>query len=263
MPADEIWSGVREELDIWARSGRTALFWWRDDDAADATPEVKALLTLARQFGVTVGLSAIPARATARLAHLIVRDPHAQVLVHGLKHENHADGPRMKKRELGGSLSLEACVTDIAQGLALARARFGTKCLPVLVPPWNRITPRAVKHLPALGYRGLSTWKPRVAVHPAPGLLQVNAHLDPINWRRGQVVKSEAAVAGLLLRKLRWRRAHPARAREPLGLLTHHAHWSPALERVVAGVLAATVEHRAVKFLTPAEAFGLEPGPRK
>jgi hypothetical protein len=139
----------------------------------------------------------------------------------------------------------------------MARDAFGAQVLPVLVPPWNRIPPRALAHLPRLGYRGISTWKPRVEPCPAPGLLQVNTHLDLIDWRGGRVVKDERLIAALLLRKLRWRRARRKRASEPLGLLTHHAYWSPAKEGIVVKLLEVTREHRAVRWHSPQTAFGL------
>jgi hypothetical protein len=78
-----------------------------------------------------------------------------------------------------------------------------------------------------------------------------------IDWRRGRIVKDERLIAALLLRKLRWRRARRERALEPLGLLTHHAYWDEAKERIVVNLLAATCGHPAVRWHTPVKAFGL------
>jgi hypothetical protein len=255
--ARDPWTEIRVELDRWSAKSRTALFWWRDDDATDANAKLKAMLTLAEGLATPLALSAIPAKATARLASLVVKSNVAEVLVHGLRHENHAGADRTK-RELGGDQSLDSVLLDAATGLRLARARFGANCLPVLVPPWNRITARAVPHLPKLGFRGLSTWKPRMAKFPAPGLLQINAHLDLIDWRHGRTLKSEREIAGLLLRKLRWRRAKPARMDEPLGLLTHHAYWNASKERLLAGLLSTLVAHPAVRFVKASDAFELK-----
>lgn len=87
--------------------------------------------------------------------------------------------------------------------------------------------------------------------------MQVNTHLDVIDWRRGRVVKDEGLIAGLLLRKLRWRRERQARALEPLGLLTHHAYWDTAKEQIIVNLLKATHGHPAVQWHTPAAVFGL------
>ena len=32
------WDGLAEELSVWQAHGRVATFWWRDDDAAAASP---------------------------------------------------------------------------------------------------------------------------------------------------------------------------------------------------------------------------------
>ncbi len=247
---------VRQELDLWARERRTAKFWWRDDDAQDVSDRLSRMLATAARFDVKIGLSVIPAKLKPRLVKALEREKHAQVLVHGFAHENHAR-PGQAKRELGGARSSNDIVADLERGIALMRASFGRRLLPVLVPPWNRIAPAAVEQLPALGYCGLSTWKPRTAAHPMPGLMQVNTHLDVIDWRRGRVVKDEGLIAGLLLRKLRWRRASQARAAEPLGLLTHHAYWDAAKERIIVNLLEATRGHPAVQWHTPAAVFGL------
>ncbi len=250
------WDRVRAELDIWARQERVAEFWWRDDDAEDVSGELKAMLAVARGFDVTIGLSVIPLKLKARLPAMLARRREAHILVHGFAHENHAR-PGQAKREFGGARSLQQIEDDLARGRALLSDAFGESALPVLVPPWNRIVPRALPLLPRLGFRGLSTWKPRSTARPVPGLLQVNAHLDVINWRRGRAIKDERLIAGLLLRKLRWRRERRARAGEPLGLLTHHLHWNPEMERIVVRLLEATRGHRAVRWRAPAEVFGL------
>jgi hypothetical protein len=250
------WDRVRRELDVWARERRTAQFWWRDDDARDVSANLSRMLATAARFDVTIGLSAIPAKLKPRLVKALERERHAQVLVHGFAHENHAREGQAK-RELGGARRLDDVIADVERGLQLSRAAFGRRLLPVLVPPWNRIAPAAIARLPGLGYRGISTWKPREAAFPTPGLLQVNTHLDVIDWRRGRVVKDERLIAGLLLRKLRWRRQRGARAAEPLGLLTHHAYWDEGKERLIMNLLEATRAHPAVQWRSPAAAFGL------
>jgi hypothetical protein len=255
--AQDHWAEVRAELDIWSSKKRPALFWWRDDDATDVNAKLQRLLAVAEEFEAPVALSAIPAKATPRLAKLIAKSNVAEVLVHGLRHENHAARDRTK-RELGGEATLDAVLLDAATGLRLARARFGANCLPVLVPPWNRITARAIPHLPKLGFKGLSTWKPREQKFAAPGLLQVNAHLDVIDWRHDRVLKSEQTIAALLLRKLRWRREKAVRMEEPLGLLTHHALWNGRKEKLMTGLLEALKSHPAVRFVKASEAFELK-----
>lgn len=250
------WDRVRAELDVWAKAERKTAFWWRDDDAQDVSRELDAMLRVARQFDVMIGLSVIPAKLKPRLATHLEKSKAAQVLVHGFRHESFAR-EREANREFSSARPLDEMTVDLARGSALLRAAFGRRVLPVLVPPWNRIAPAVVAELPRLGYRGLSTWKPRLAANPVPGLLQVNTHLDVIDWRRGRVIKDERLIAGLLLRKLRWRRAHRSRAAEPLGLLTHHAYWSAEKERIIVRLLETTRNHPAAVWLSPQAAFGL------
>ena len=43
---DSGWAVLEAELDLWQAAGRTASFWWRDDDAVAATPALSRLLAL-------------------------------------------------------------------------------------------------------------------------------------------------------------------------------------------------------------------------
>jgi hypothetical protein len=40
----DVWRRLEAELDRWGDAGRAATFWWRDDDASDATPALETLL---------------------------------------------------------------------------------------------------------------------------------------------------------------------------------------------------------------------------
>ena len=249
-----MWERVKDELDLWQKQRRRALFWWRDDDAVDVTAQLKRLVALARAHDVKVGLSVIPVAATPALKRYVGQHAELDVLVHGFAHVNHARANE-SKREFGGNRRLSDMERELGEGLALIRSGFGDRSIPVLVPPWNRITPRLVTQLPRLGFTGISTWKPRPVPQRMPALRQVNAHLDVIDWRNGKVPKSERLVASLLLRKLRWRRNHPTRASEPLGILTHHLLWSPEVETVLANILTTTRQHPAVRWVSARHAF--------
>ena len=45
------WSDLEAELEAWRCRGRRATFWWRDDDAVEATPALERLLGLADGSG--------------------------------------------------------------------------------------------------------------------------------------------------------------------------------------------------------------------
>ena len=251
-----MWEAVDAELDAWKRARRVCTFWWRDDDAVDVTPRLEAFLTLACRHDVPVALSVIPSRFSDCLVGRLKPERHVDVLVHGHAHVNHASaGP--PKREYCGRRRLPEMERELRTSLEMISQGFGRQALPVLVPPWNRIPPRLVSRIAGLGYRGLSTWKPRRPGPPPPGLRIINTHLDPIDWRGGRAPKNEQAFASELLRRLRWRRAHPERAKEPLGLLTHHLLWGPELEQIINTLLAHTRRHPAACWVSARRAFGL------
>ena len=101
---------------------------------------------------------------------------------------------------------------EIVQGWQRLKLLFGQRALPVFTPPWNRIAPAVVTALPAAGLAAISTYRPRLEKHAAPGLLQVNAHIDPIDWRKGRLLDPDAIAAGTAAR-LAARRQHEWRQR--------------------------------------------------
>lgn len=213
------WQPVTRELAAWRAAGLDLPIWWRDDDAVAATPALDRLAALSDRVGVPVHLAVIPKLAEASLVD-VCRDTGAFIpMVHGWAHRNHA--PLLaKKAEFGHprpDLHAEA-----EAGLARISALFRADVLKVFVPPWNRIDARFVRDLPEIGFVGLSTFTPRKAREAAPGLVQINTHIDPIHWRGGGgLVATERLVlqiAGLLID----RREGRADRAEPLGLLTHH-----------------------------------------
>jgi hypothetical protein len=90
--------------------------------------------------------------------------------------------------------------------------------LPVLVPPWNRIAPPLVATLPEIGFSGLSVFGARRRTHPVRGLLEINTHVDPIDWKDGRRFVGEAAALDVLVASLDRARA----SAEPVGVLSHH-----------------------------------------
>jgi hypothetical protein len=107
---------------------------------------------------------------------------------------------------------------ELGTGWMALERLFDARALAVMVPPWNRIAPVLVPILPEIGYRGLSTFGPRARVHPVRGLLQVNTHVDLIDWKGGRTFAGEERVLADMVTAL-------SRARgggEPVGILSHH-----------------------------------------
>lgn len=191
--------------------------WWRDDDAGRDHPRLAQLLALAEKHAAPVGLAVVPAWLEPACAARLHACPLATVLQHGIAHENHASWWRKSKNvELGGRATAAALTAGLRQGFERLREAFAASFLPVLVPPWNRITPRLVPDLPRVGFEALSTYGPRRSAEPVPGLRQVNTHLDLVAWREGARPLSFDETATALAALVR------AGHDEPIGLLSHH-----------------------------------------
>ena len=68
----------------------------------------------------------------------------------------------------------------------------------------------------------LSTFMPRKATLAAPGLTQINTHLDPVAWKSGRGLAEPDRLISQLVQQLKDRRLGFADNAEPYGILTHH-----------------------------------------
>lgn len=245
------WSDLTAELDRWQKEGRTATFWWRDDDARIATPALATLLSLRGSLRVPLALAVIPSGADKTLIDAIEAEDEIAVLQHGFAHANHAP-PGADKIELGGRSTAEVGA-ELLRGRDILTQLTG-EIPDLLVPPWNRIDPALPSTLPALGYRGLSTFKAR----PIPqegGLDFVNTHIDIVDWPTTRAFCGEGAALDQACRHLAARRTGAADADEPTGLLTHHLAHDAGCWRFIGDFVAATASHPATDWLTAGQAF--------
>jgi len=208
------WRALEEELARWRHAGRTPDFWWRDDDAATPTPPLRRLLSLSAKSGVPLALAVIPLGAVPEL----FAEMSACVLMHGTDHCNRA-ASGAKKTEFPEAEAEDAALARLASGRARLAALAGPAFVPALAPPWNRFKQSLVPKLAEVGLRGLSRYGPRAA----GDVLEVNTHVDIIDWRGSRGFCGEAAALELALTHLAARRTGKADAAEPTGLLTHHA----------------------------------------
>lgn len=196
-----------------------AILWWRDDDTGRAHPNLDRLLALARAFAAPVALAVVPAWLEAPVADAIRDCPEATVLQHGWAHLDHA-GPGERRIELGGRADRARLAADLTAGRERLAREFGTRFAPILVPPWNRIARDVVALLPGLGFRGLSIWD-EGDLGPMPaGLVRLDVHVDPIDWRGGRRWIGLEAIAVRLAERL-------AGSDRPIGLVTHHLVTGP------------------------------------
>lgn len=209
------------ELERWRVEGLVLPIWWRDDDAVRSTPALERLLALAANFAAPIHLAVVPEPATPELARRLNATADVFAFVHGWTHTNHAP-PDQKKAEFGSHRASDVMLGEIAAGSRKLNDLLGGRALPVFTPPWNRIAPDLVDKLAAAGFKALSTFTPRAAAFAAPGLLQVNTHLDPVAWKAGGGLLDLALLDAQLSRELAARRLGQADNAEPYGILTHH-----------------------------------------
>jgi peptidoglycan/xylan/chitin deacetylase (PgdA/CDA1 family) len=254
IAADPAWEALGRELDLWAEAGRRATLWWRDDDAAELTPALERLLGLQAEHGVPLALAVIPDRLAPGLTLRLAGREGVVVLQHGWRHRDHA-GKGEGAWELGDHRPLEQVAADLVAGQQRLAQAFGERFLPVLAPPWNRISGRVVQRLPALGFIGLSTFRARDRAMPAQGLVQVNAHCDPITWRGGARFASTGRSLDDLTLHLRARRMGTADPGEPTGLVTHHLAMDAPAWAFVAELLRRTRAHPRAAWQSAREVF--------
>ena len=252
------WQRLDAELDHWQPGQAT--FWWRDDDAISPGLDLDRLLGLGPQ---PLALAVIPAGMKPSLPDRLTGLP-VDVLQHGYAHRNH-EPPERKKAELGGARPAPVVLEELAGGWQRLAALFGDRALPVLVPPWNRISDSVVRLLPEGGYRGLSTYGPRQPAAGLPaeslqsGVVQVNTHVDIIDWQSRRF-RGLGIVIDRVLHHLEARREGRADAREPTGLLTHHLAMDDDAFAFTAAFLERTARHPAVRWLPARDIFTARTG---
>ena len=241
------WPDLIEELDRWEAEDRVATLWWRDDDATTATPELDALVRLARD--VPLALAVIPALARRELASALDAAADIRVLQHGWEHRNHA--VTGKKSEYPPGRPADDVAAEIAAGRTRLAEMFGAQALPVLVPPWNRIADDFLPLLPGEGIRGVSVMALPTAA-PPPGLAALDVHLDLVAWRDGRGFIGGATALGRLVGCLQANRfaAGPAR---PIGILTHHLIQDAATAAFLERLVALTRSHGAARWAAAGE----------
>jgi len=252
QPGTVAWTELKLELDRWSEAGKTATFWWRDDDAIDETPQLRTLDALSTEMKVPVSLAVIPAHLQNSLANYLQQRDNFIAVQHGYSHSSYA-AQGAKNIELGGKRSTDEIRSELASGQLRLRSVLGEQFLSVMVPPWNRIDSRIVLSLVSAGFSGVSTMWARQAAYPIKGLLQVNAHFDPINWRHDRGFIGDASAIEQILRHLSARRIENGDISEPTGILTHHLVQSDEVWQFCRKLFAMLNRHPAVHWLDARE----------
>lgn len=244
----QAWQWLGRELDRWTETGVRASFWWRDDDATEPGAALEKLLQISATRHIPLALAVIPAAARPALAACLADRSLVTVLQHGYAHGNHAAAGQ-RKLELGGTRTIDEIIEELELGRQVLTRQFGSRFVPALVPPWNRIDADVVETLPQLGFHGISTMKARRTAHPFNDLLQVNTHLDPINWRyHGGFLGIYPSIA-ILVQHLIARRNGYRDFDEPTGILSHHLVQNDATWTFLEDLLQFLDAHPAAAFV--------------
>jgi len=214
------WRDLADELARWRDRGHVAEFWWRDDDAARPDPALERLLALAHTSGTPLALAVVPMQAEK--VAFENAGSGVSIIQHGTDHANRA-GAGEKKTEFPAGEPPPAAAARLATARAQLAAWAQDRFVPVLAPPWNRLPEALVPQLAAAGFGGLSRFGARAAAQPAPGIRQVNTHVDLIAWHAGRGFVGEEAALAAAIGHLAAKREGRADAGEPTGWLSHHA----------------------------------------
>ena len=243
------WRELEAVLGAAAARGEAIRFWWRNDDAGRADRALVRLLELADRSRFPLALAVVPAWLEAEAQAWIAASGWVTVLQHGFAHVDHAP-PGAKPVELGGR-EPEAILDELGRGLTILRDAFGATFLAVLAPPWNRLDEHVVDGLSETGFRGLSTFGSRGFAEPSPGLVRVNSHLDPIDWRGSRLFVGESEALAWLCRSLE--------LEEPIGILTHHLAMDEAGWQFLERLLEVLGSHPGARLCGADELFATEP----
>jgi len=250
--ASATWDSVYAELDHWGDAGTPATLWWRDDDATEATKALTQLATATAAGGIPIGLAVIPKEARESLPDVLAQNQNLWPMVHGFSHKNHAPSGH-KKQELGDHRPLSAIKDDLTLGLRCLSAYI--RHLPVLVPPWNRISNSVAACIESLGFIGLSTYGARNSEPIARIVTVNNTHIDLIDWRGSRGFVGETQALEMLLRHLRHRRSGIVDSTEATGFLSHHLVHDCETWKFIDRVVAKLSHHPAALWLDPRAVF--------
>jgi len=144
---------LRERKD----AGQPMQFWLRDDDAIEPSHALEQFISLTEKYSIPSTLAVIPAATGDSLVQVVKESALVSVAVHGWSHTNYAS-QREKKQELGLHRGKEIVVRELSDGFSQLHASYGDQFVPLLVPPWNRISDELLAFLPTIGFRALSTF---------------------------------------------------------------------------------------------------------
>jgi hypothetical protein len=133
----------------------------------------------------------------------------------------------------------------LSQGFDRLTALHGSRFVPMLIPPWNRIDAGLIAQLPGLGYRVLSVFGPE---KPA-ALPLINTHVDVMDWHGTRGGRDPRTLALDIAARMRVMFDQGG----TMGLLTHHLVHDDAVWDFMAALFQATANHPACRWTPVAD----------
>lgn len=227
---------LRRALDAAAGAGRPIRFWLRDDDAEVPSVALDRLLALCGD-AVPLTLAVIPAGTGDRLAARLAGLRGVSVAVHGWSHANHALD-RDKAQELGDHRPVAVVAAEVERGRQKLRALFPAQAVPLLVPPWNRVSAGVLAAV--TGFSAVSVFGPE----GGGDLPFVNVHVDIIDWRGNRGGRPAAMLEQEILARA---------AVGPVGMMTHHLVHDAAAWGFMERLFGLTCGHPGARWVRVAD----------
>lgn len=257
MKTDALATAFVDALDARHVSARPVRFWLRDDDAIHPTGALEQLLGLTEKYSIPLVLAVIPESTGEELANRLVSDSQVSVAVHGWSHRNYALHGE-KTQELGDHRSADVVLNELSEGIARLVNLHGPRFVPVLVPPWNRISPVLTGKLRSLGFQGLSTFGSDSCAPERPvaekreiesagnattEITTMNTQVDLIDWKGTRGGRDRGALLQELSDLVR-------AGADPIGFLTHHLDHDAAAWDFLDELFVLTSQHPGARWIS-------------
>ena len=247
------WDRLTSELDEWQRAGKTADFWWRDDDACEASQALSRLLEIANAHEAPVALATIPAKLQPSLQEATAHNQLVTIFQHGFAHINHSGPDEKGAWELGMHRGKKVIIDELTQGQEILAEAFPVQFEPVMVPPWNRLAEALIEELPKAGFIGASGFGMITQAQATSTLKIVHCHCDPISWKRGKTYAGTTRIMDQLIAQLVHARTQVGNA--TTGYLTHHLDMDDEAWMFTERLFDMINSHPAASLISPKAVF--------
>jgi hypothetical protein len=120
---------------------------------------------------------------------------------------------------------------------------FGNQLMPVLVPPFNQVSPHLIPTI-RTSYRYVSLFSD----FSAPRMKAINAHCSTLAWKPEAVAAEVEDLIVPLVTALRLRRYRMLPVASPIGIITHHLNHGTEAWRLLETLLKVIIASGSVQF---------------